>query len=105
MEKGVRGKKDALLSRLSLWAAEDQSNWGPSEESCKTYLKIVFPREREMVHLSTEVRDQWLKVVPMGVNFLICLGYKGRAAYHDFRESSKAEKQTSTANVLKVKRE
>lgn len=47
-EKGDSSIKSALLSRLSLWATEEQSSWGSSEELCKTHLKIVLPKERRM---------------------------------------------------------
>lgn len=42
------GKKDALMSMLSLQETEDQSSWGPPEVSRKTHHKIVLPKGREM---------------------------------------------------------
>lgn len=42
MEKGGRDIGGALLSRVSLWATEEQSSWVPFEELCNTPLKIIL---------------------------------------------------------------
>lgn len=42
MKKGGRDIRGELLSRVSLWATEEQFNWVPSEELCNTALKIVL---------------------------------------------------------------
>ena len=47
-EKGDTDKNGGLLSRVPLWETEKQSNWGFSEEMCKTHLKIVLSWERGM---------------------------------------------------------